>query len=97
MYFLGWGPRVVSAGIAQTMSFLGWKRSDQEFSRLGAFKPCFFLGWERPGIFSAKSPQTRSFLCWKRSNYEFSSLGAFKPRVFSGGGAETMYFLDWER
>ena len=24
-------------------------------------------------------------------------LGAFKPRVFSGGGAEAMYFLDWER
>ena len=80
--------RVFSVGIAQTMSCLGWERSDHELSRLGALKPC---------IFSAGSAQSTSFLGWHRSDHEFSRLEALKPRVFSAGSAQTMSFLCWER
>ena len=55
---------------AQTTIFLGWARSDQLFSGLGALKP---------RVFSAGSAQTMSFLGWERSNHEFSQLGVLRP------------------
>ena len=52
------------------MSFLGWERSNHEFSRLGALKPCIFkLGALKPHVFSGLGvlrtriwPPTTAFL-----------------------------------
>ena len=95
-------PRDLSA---PTMSFLGWERSNHEFSGVGGifgitvaagpFWKVFRMSEKTKTRAGAPSPRHDSR--WKRSDHKFSRLGTLRPRVFSAGSAQTMSFLGWGR